>query len=98
MLRWAGLPKVALLDGGRQAWQAAGAPVDQDAVDANFVTAIAQRLGLTDVLADDVDQGHMPLRQREAIAAQLDATDTCIIATLTVERYRGEVGRLSPVA
>ncbi|HLR82907.1 MAG TPA: sulfurtransferase [Paenalcaligenes sp.] len=98
MLRWAGLPKVALLDGGWQAWQAAGAPVDQDAVDANFVTAIAQRLGLTDVLADDVEQGHMPLRQRKAILAQLDAPELCIIDARTAERYRGEVEPLDPVA
>src|SRR5699024_8040298 len=77
---------------------AAVAPVDQDAVDANFVPAIALRLGLTDVLADDVEQGHMPLRQRKAILSQLYAPELCIIDARTAERYRGEVEPLDPVA
>src|SRR5699024_2959424 len=98
MLRWAGLTKVALLDGGWQAWQAAGGPVDEGPANVNYVTAIAQQLGLTNVLADDAKQGHMPLQLRETILAQLDAPELCIIDARTAERYRGEVEPLDPVA
>lgn len=98
MLRWAGFQRVALLDGGWQAWLAAGAPVDEEAADAHQVSAIAQRLGLTKATADDAEQGEMPLRRRETVLAQLGTPGLCIIDARAAERYRGEVEPLDPVA
>lgn len=98
MLRWAGYPHVALLDGGWQAWQAAQAPIDTQPVDVQRVSRLAQQLGLTTQIAEDADQGNMPLCQRETILAQLNAPRLCIIDARAAERYRGEVEPLDPIA
>lgn len=98
MLRWAGITQVALLDGGWQAWLAADAPIDEAPIDAHRVSAIAQDIGLAETVAEDAEQGQMPLYRREAILAQLDAPELCIIDARAAERYRGEVEPLDPVA
>jgi thiosulfate/3-mercaptopyruvate sulfurtransferase len=84
MLQWIGHDKVALLDGGIDAWQRAGKPLTQDVPPlpqpAPDRYADLQPL-VTQVLTSAVDGGRQVL---------LDARDPA--------RYRGEVEPLDPVA
>jgi len=83
LLRWAGHPRVAVLDGGFKAWTAKGLPV----------TAEVSRPAPGDLV---VRPGAMPVVDADG-AAELARTGVLIDARAP-ERYRGEVEPIDPRA
>jgi thiosulfate/3-mercaptopyruvate sulfurtransferase len=86
MLKWAGHDAVAVLDGGLQAWQAAGGDVTDREEPAHFQSNF--ELG-------------RPLRQlvtTKEVLAHLDRKDQTVVDARAPQRYRGEVEPLDPVA
>ena len=86
MLKWAGHDAVAVLDGGLQAWQAAGGPVTDREEPSHFQSNF--RLG-------------PPLRSLATtrdVLAGLGRPDQTIIDARATPRFRGEVEPLDPVA
>ncbi|KQR49948.1 sulfurtransferase [Acidovorax sp. Leaf160] len=86
MLKWAGHDAVAVLDGGLQAWQAAGLPVASGEEPAHFQSNF--RLGT-------------PLRElvtAEQVQARLGQPGQTIVDARATPRFRGEVEPLDPVA
>ncbi|MDR2156119.1 MAG: sulfurtransferase [Burkholderiaceae bacterium] len=86
MLKWAGHDAVAVLDGGLQAWQAAGGALESgsapDVAAASFqLRPMLRRLALID-----------------EIAAQLGSSRQTLIDARAAPRFRGEVEPLDPVA
>ena len=86
MLKWAGHDAVAVLDGGLQAWQAAGQPVNQGAEPSHFQTSFALQPPLRRLVSADT-----------VLSGLGSATQTLIDARAPA-RYRGEVEPLDPVA
>ncbi len=86
LLRWAGHAEVAVLDGGRTAWRAAGGA---------FVTDEQGRLP-AQAPYPLAEMAAMPTLDTEALAASLAAV--ALIDARAPERYRGEVEPLDPVA
>ena len=86
MLQWAGHANVAVLDGGLQAWQAAGGALEHGAATqrspSNFALAPAQRA----------------LAAMEDVAKQLGRESQTLIDARSAPRFRGEVEPLDPVA
>ena len=86
MLKWAGHENVAVLDGGLQAWQTAGYPVNSGEEPAhfqiNFLTGPE--------LARLVDA--------ETVASQLGRPAQTLIDARATPRFKGEVEPLDPVA
>ncbi|MBG9390393.1 sulfurtransferase [Caenimonas aquaedulcis] len=86
MLKWAGHDAVALLDGGLQAWQAAGGEVTDRAEVAHFQSNF--RLGA-------------PLRElvgADELMKDIRQPTRTVIDARAAPRYRGEVEPLDPVA
>ena len=87
MLKWAGHDAVAVLDGGLQAWQAAGGPVTSGEEPAHFQSNFQLSAPLRNLATvDDVLQGLQQPAQQTVLDARAGA------------RYRGEVEPLDPVA
>lgn len=86
MLKWAGHESVAILDGGLQAWQAAGGAVASGAEASHFQS----NFELGPELATLVDAAR--------IAAQLGRPAQTLIDARAPARFRGEVEPLDPVA
>jgi len=84
LLKWVGHEKVAVLDGGWQAWLAAGHSVS------TAVPAPAR--------ASQFDYAALPTLARELTAGQLDATQQCLLDARDPARFRGEVEPIDPVA
>jgi thiosulfate/3-mercaptopyruvate sulfurtransferase len=85
MLKWAGHDAVAVLDGGLQAWQAAGGTVSAGTEASHFQSNFELRPPLRRLAStQDVERG-------------LDGAQTLIDARAT-PRYRGELEPLDPVA
>ena len=86
MLKWMGHDAVAVLDGGLQAWQAAGGAVangDEPAhFQSNFVPSAPRAA----------------LRVTSEVAAHLEQADQTLIDARAGARYRGEVEPLDPIA
>jgi len=85
LLRWLGHRQAAVLDGGWQAWQQAGLPVDSTICapqPAAFTASTNPAMVLT---TDD-------------ILASLGTTRWLLIDARTAERFRGEVEPIDPVA
>lgn len=85
LARWLGITKVAVLDGGFAAWQAAGLPVSTDVphpTPTQFTAAPDDRLWMS---ADEVDKG-------------LAAGEITLVDAREPERFRGEVEPIDPVA
>ncbi|SEA89224.1 sulfurtransferase [Variovorax sp. YR216] len=86
MLKWMGHEAVAVLDGGLQAWQAAGGAVtdreEPSHFQSNFVTG----------------EPLMRLVDTRTVAARLAQADQTLIDARAPQRYRGEVEPLDPVA
>jgi thiosulfate/3-mercaptopyruvate sulfurtransferase len=83
LLRWSGLSHVRVLDGGLQAWRAAGLPVvegDEPAPAAGSVT---------------VRPGSMPTVAPEEVA---EGAGLVIVDARAANRFRGEVEPIDPVA
>ena len=96
MLRWLGHERVAVLDGGWQAWQAAGLPVRQGADDPDAAgtpqsmdTAGASALRRAP-LAQAVDA--------DAVLANLSDPQFTVLDARAAARYRGEMEPIDPVA
>jgi len=86
MLKWAGHDAVAVLDGGLQAWQAAGGAVTDAQEPSHFQSNF--KLG-------------KPLRQLltvDEVAQRLGQSNQTVIDARAPARYRGEVEPLDPVA
>lgn len=86
MLQWAGHAAVAVLDGGLQAWQAAGQPVASGEEPAHFQSNFvlqAPRLQLVDTAQ---------------VASRLEDPRQTLVDARAGARYRGEVEPLDPVA
>lgn len=86
MLKWAGHEAVAILDGGLQAWQAAGGEVRSGTEPTHFQTNFA--LGT-------------PLRRlvtTQEVQRQLGAKGQTVVDARAPQRFRGEVEPLDPVA
>ena len=86
MLQWAGHAQVAVLDGGLQAWQAAGLPVAQGEEPAHFQSNFvlqAPRVALVDT---------------QQVASRLDDANQTLVDARAAARYRGEVEPLDPIA
>ena len=86
MLQWAGHGDVAVLDGGLQAWQAAGQPVASGEESARFQSNF---------------ELHEPLQQLVTAQQVLDALGNAgqtVVDARAPARYRGEVEPLDPVA
>ncbi|WP_047473159.1 sulfurtransferase, partial [Delftia sp. ZNC0008] len=86
MLQWAGHGDVAVLDGGLQAWQAAGQPVASGEESARFQSNF---------------ELHEPLQQLVTAQQVLDALGSAgqtVVDARAPARYRGEVEPLDPVA
>lgn len=99
MLRWLGHERVVVLDGGWQAWQAAGLPVAQGAdaqgpaaaADARHDMAAAGASALRRApLAQAVDAG--------AVMANLSDPRFTVLDARAAARYRGEMEPIDPVA
>jgi thiosulfate/3-mercaptopyruvate sulfurtransferase len=88
MLKWAGHDAVAVLDGGLQAWQAAGGATESGA--AAQLAPASQLFAL-----------HAPLRQfvgTQDVLSHLDQSDQTLIDARRTPAYLGEVEKLDPVA
>jgi len=87
MLKWAGHDAVAVLDGGLQAWQAAGGAVHSGEEPSHFQSHFAL---------------NKPLRQlataSDVLARLQRPSDQAVIDARAGARYRGEVEPLDPVA
>lgn len=86
MLKWAGHDKVAVLDGGLQAWQAAGGAVNSGEEPAHFAATFL----LSPARARLVDA--------QTVAEQLGRPGQTLIDARAAPRFRGEVEPLDPVA
>ena len=86
MLKWAGHAAVAVLDGGLQAWQAAGGAVNTGTEPSKFTTNFVPAQSLAALVAT------------ETIANNLGRPTQTIIDARATPRFKGEVEPLDPVA
>jgi thiosulfate/3-mercaptopyruvate sulfurtransferase len=86
MLKWAGHEAVAVLDGGLQAWQAAGGPVASGSEPAHFQSNFVLCAAKAQLVTTD------------KVLARLEEPGQTIIDARAAPRYRGEVEPLDPVA
>lgn len=91
MLRWLGFANVAVLDGGWQAWQQAGLPVDESVIEHAVLAGAAVRpLTLKAPLSDSVSVSDVMKNLEDSRFTLVDARQQA--------RYRGEIEPLDPVA
>lgn len=92
MMRWLGHSRVAILDGGWQAWRAAGLPVEEVALDKvrELPGESSRPLPLADSLVATVDA--------DTLMANLEAAELMVLDARAKARYLGEVEPLDPVA
>ena len=86
MLRWTGHDAAAVLDGGLQAWQAAGQPVNAGEEPSHFQSNF------------ELGEPLETLRTIDQVAAELGTGAQTLIDARAPARYRGEVEPLDPVA
>ena len=86
MLKWAGHRNVAVLDGGLQAWQAAGGAINSSEEPAHFQTGFE----LAPALVTLVDT--------QTVSRQLGRPVQTLVDARAAARFRGEVEPLDPVA
>lgn len=86
MLKWMGHDAVAVLDGGLQAWQAAGGAVTGREEPARFQSNFTPAAPL------------LPLATTQMVAARLGETAQTLVDARAPARYRGEVEPLDPIA
>lgn len=86
MLQWAGHGAVAVLDGGLQAWQAAGLPVARGEEAEHFQSNFVLKPPL------------LTLTGTQDVAARLQDPAQTVIDARAAPRYRGEVEPLDPIA
>lgn len=88
MLRWLGHEKVAILDGGWQAWIAESGSVETDATTAGRVPSQWLESAVPD----------MPTVQADEVLKNIDHPHFVVIDARAAERFRGEVEPIDPVA
>jgi thiosulfate/3-mercaptopyruvate sulfurtransferase len=86
LLKWLGHERVAVLDGGLQAWQASGGSV---------VRGPNQTLPHTEF---SITEPLVALVSAETVLANLGKTDQTVIDARAAPRFRGEIEPLDPVA
>lgn len=86
MLKWAGHDNVAVLDGGLQAWQAAGGAVNSGEEPAHFQTSFM------------LTPPRVTLVDAQSVAQQLGRPSQTLIDARGTARFKGEVEPLDPVA
>lgn len=86
MLKWMGHRAVAVLDGGLQAWQAAGGAVSSGEEPAHFQSNFVPGAPL------------LTLADTRSVAARLGRPEQTLIDARAAARYRGEVEPLDPIA
>ena len=86
MLKWAGHENVAVLDGGLQAWQAAGYPVNSGEEPAHFQTNFLAGSELTRLV------------NAETVVNQLGRPAQTLIDARAMPRFKGEIEPLDPIA
>ena len=86
MLKWAGHDAVAVLDGGLQAWQAAGGEVDSGDAPAPFASNFV------------LGEPRVALLDTATVARRLDDPAQTLIDARAAPRYRGEMEPLDPIA
>lgn len=86
MLKWLGHDAVAVLDGGWQAWQAAGGPAEAGIPPAHFQSNFELQPPLRE------------LRTAAQVQAALGHASQTVIDARAPARYRGEVEPLDPIA
>ena len=86
MLKWMGHDAVAVLDGGLQAWQAAGGAVTDQVEPAHFQSNFVPGEPL------------LPLVGPQEVRARLEQPGQTLIDARAGARYRGEVEPLDPIA
>jgi thiosulfate/3-mercaptopyruvate sulfurtransferase len=86
MLKWMGHEAVAVLDGGLQAWQAAGGTTSGGDEPARFQSNFVPQQPL------------VALVDTRTVAARLEKADQTLIDARAAARYRGEVEPLDPIA
>ena len=92
MLRWIGHEKVAVLDGGWQAWLAAGAQVEEGSNSARLTEAQAvQGVNMPGAAA-------MPVVDAQAVLENLSNPVFTVLDARAAERYLGHVEPMDPVA
>jgi len=89
MLKWCGVEAVAVLDGGLQAWQAAGYALESGA-------GRNTRSGATAPLV--MRESLVPTLNTASIMAKLGDTRLTVIDARATPRFRGEIEPLDPVA
>lgn len=85
LLRWAGHEKVAVLNGGKGAWVAAGYPLTE------AVKSVMQRKFVAN-FNDNL------LASATEVLASIEAGNTCLIDSRTADRYAGQNETIDPVA
>jgi thiosulfate/3-mercaptopyruvate sulfurtransferase len=90
MLKWLGHDAVAVLDGGLQAWEAAGGAVQSSHDSASPLAIPATPFQLQTPLRE--------LVQTPAVVQQLGRATQTLIDARAAARYRGEVEPLDPIA
>lgn len=92
MLRWLGHDKVAVLDGGWQAWVAAGGAVESGVNTPAATEAQAiENLGYS-------GRPNMPTVDAQAVLANIATPSFTVLDARAANRYRGEVEPMDPVA
>lgn len=86
MLKWLGHDAVAILDGGLQAWEAAGGPLASGLAPTGMPTPFELKAPLRQLV------------QTEKVATELGKPTQTLIDARAGARYRGEVEPLDPVA
>jgi thiosulfate/3-mercaptopyruvate sulfurtransferase len=86
MLKWAGHDKVVVLNGGLQAWQAAGGEVGSGEEPAHFQTHFQLAAPL------------VRLVDAQSVAAQLERPSQTLIDARATPRFKGDIEPLDPVA
>ncbi len=86
MLKWVGHANVAVLDGGLQAWVAAGGQVASGDTPARFQTNFTLGPAL------------VPLASTDDVLAQLGRAGQTVVDARATPRFKGEVEPLDPVA
>jgi thiosulfate/3-mercaptopyruvate sulfurtransferase len=86
MLRWVGVEAVAVLDGGLQAWAAAGGAVTAEVEAPKFSTNFAPAQSLSTPVAT------------KTVANNLNRASQTILDARATPRFKGEVEPLDPVA
>ncbi|MBT2322999.1 sulfurtransferase [Variovorax paradoxus] len=86
MLKWIGHEAVAVLDGGLQAWQAAGGAVTDREEPARFQSNFVAGMPL------------LALADTQTVVSRLEQAGQTLIDARAAARYRGEVEPLDPIA